>query len=185
MRVRVILVSLGLIISSAAIWSAEQSAAGPRPVRSGMIEGGTGLELAGGQPWENPAAERSGCQYAVDCLTWLQSGCNPALAGRDPALTASIVDVRKLADGRTRRSFQTVAPAIPPWGLWPGAVIQLWRQNCTEIHGAKRHTIGSDSKCDWHPYPSLQCEAFRIPTGTRWMTVSGYATTVHLSWTLT
>lgn len=60
MRVRVMLVSLGLIVGSAPIWSAESSAAGPKPVRSGTIAGGIGLELAGGQPWGNPATERSG-----------------------------------------------------------------------------------------------------------------------------
>jgi hypothetical protein len=184
MRVRVMLVSLGLIVGSAAIWSAEPSAAGPKPVRSGTIVGGTGLELAGGQPWENPALERSGCEYALDCLEWLHSGCNPALAGHDPVLTASIVDVGDLADGRTRRSLHTAAPKIPPWGLWPGAVVQLWRHNCTEIQSAKRHTIGSDSSCEWDPYPSVRCRAFRIPTDAKWMTLSGYGTTVQLTWTL-
>lgn len=182
MRVRVMLVSLGLIVGAAAIGSAQPSAAEPKSMRSGTIEGGTGLEMAGGQPWENPAFERSGCEYAVDCQAWLQSGCNPALAGHDPALTTSIVDVRNLADGRTRRSFSTASSMSPGW---PGAVIQLWRQNCTEIKDAKWHTIGSDSRCEFHPYPALRCEEFRIPKGAKWMTVSGYVTTVHLSWTLT
>jgi hypothetical protein len=178
------LVSLGLIVGSAAIWTAEPSVAGPKPVRSGTIEGGAGLEMAGGQPWENAALERSGCEYAVDCQTWLSSGCTPALVGLDPVLTTSIVDVGDLADGRTPRVLHTAAPKVPPWGLWPGAVIQLWRQNCTEIHDAKWHTIGSDSRCEWDPYPSVRCKAFRIPTAAKWMTLSGYATTVRLSWTL-
>lgn len=170
---------LALILAPAQI-----AVAGNRdPLRSGTIGGGTGLELAGGQPWENPAAERSGCQYALDCLAWLQSDCEPALAGHDPALTASIVDVGKLADGRTRRSFHMVAPRIPPWGLYPGAVVQFWRQNCTEIRFAKRHTIGSNSMCDWQDGVA-RCKPFRIPTGARWMTVSGYATTARLSWSL-
>ena len=154
------------------------------PLRSGMIEGGTGVITGGGEPWENPAIQRSGCEYALDCRTWLHSGCNPALAGHDPVATASIVDVGDLADGRTRRTFQTVAPKIPPWGLYPGAAIQLWRQNCTEIRKAKWHTLGSELRCDWNPYPSIRCKGFRIPTGAKWMTVSGYATTVHMSWSL-
>lgn len=179
MRIRVMLVSLGLIVSSAAIWSAESSAAGPKPLRSGTILGGTGLELSGG-PWANPALKLFGCQYSLDCLAWLQSGCNPALAGRDPMLTASIVNVGNLADGRTRRSMHMVAPRIPPWGLWPGAVIQFWRQNCTQIRQANQPTIGYYTRCDG----VARCTAFRIPTGARWMTVSGDATTVRLSWTL-
>ena len=177
---------------------AQITAAAPdqKPLRSGTIEGGVGLQTTS----EDPALERSGCQYALDCLAWLQSGCDPALAGQDPVLTASIVDVGDLADGRTRRSFHMVAPlgepAHPPWGLYPGTVVQLWRQNCTEIHHAKRHTIGSTARCEWQekvgaleqpPYGVgvARCKAFRIPTAARWMTVSGYATTVHLSWTLT
>ena len=183
MRVRAVLVGVSLILGSVALGNAEPSAAGPQPVRSGTILGGTGVELGGGQPWENPAAERSGCEYAVDCLAWLHSGCNPALAGHDPVLTASIVDVSDLADGRTRRSLRMTAPKIPPWGLWPGVVIQLWRQNCTEIHEAKRHTIGSDARCVWGGSESVYCE-FRIPTAATWMTLSGYITTARLSWEL-
>lgn len=176
-RTLVMLVSIGLLIAS---WGTVE--AGPKPVRSGTIVGGIGLELAGGQPWEQPAAERSGCEYAPDCLAWLQSGCNPALAGQNPALTASIVDVGDLAGRRTQRSLRMAAPSIPPSGLWPGAVIQLWRQDCTEIPGTKQHSIGSDSKCEWQE--AVQCSV-RIPTGARWMTVSGYATTAQLTWTLT
>lgn len=179
-RVVVLLVSIGLLVASLG-----SVAAAPEPLRSGTIEGGNGVVTGGGPPWENPAIQRSGCEYAAECLAWLDSGCNPALAGHDPALTASIVDVGDLADGRTRRTFHTVAPHVPPWGLYPGAVIQLWRQDCTEIPDAKRHTIGSSSRCDWNPYPSVRCEPFPIPTGTKWMTVSGYATTVHMSWSLT
>ena len=178
-RTVVMLLSIGLLVAS--LGAAE---AGPKPLRSGTILGGSGLELAG-QPWENPATERSGCQYALDCLAWLQSGCDPALAGHDPVVTASIVDVGALADGRTTRSLSITAPSVPPWGLWPGAVIQLWRSNCTEVKGAAWHSIGSDARCDWDPYPTAaRCEAFRIPVGTKWMTVSGYVTTVRLSWTL-
>jgi hypothetical protein len=154
---------------------AQITAAAPdqKPLRSGTIEGGTGVHTGqdpSGPPSEN--VDRSGCQYALDCLAWVQSGCDPALAGHDPALTASIVDVGDLADGRTRRSWHMVGPpSIGPFkGVYPGAVIQLWRQNCTEIHHAKRHANSTP---------------FRIPTRARWMTVSGDATTVHLSWTLT
>jgi hypothetical protein len=178
MRVRVMLVSLGLLAGSAAIWVAPPSAAGAKPLRAGTIEGGIGVIFAG----EQPAGERSGCKYAAECLAWVRSGCNPALAGHDPVLTASIVEIGDLADGRTRRTFSTSVPPIP---LYPGAVIQFWRGNCTEIPAAKRHTIGSTSTCAWAPYPNLRCPGLVIPRGATWMTVSGYWTTAHLEWTLT
>ena len=173
-------------LATAIVLPSAARAESTEPVRSGTILSGAGVELGGGQPWENPATERSGCEYAAECVAWLQSGCNPALAGVDPVLTASIVDVRDLADGRTSRSLDMVAPYIPPWGLYPGAVVQFWQKDCTEIDDTKRHSIGSDSTCE-HPRGVTRggrCR-FHIPTGARWMTVSGYATTVHLSWTLT
>ena len=185
MRVRVMLAGLGLILGSAGVWSAEPSSAGSKVLRSGTIEGGTGVRTSGGQPFENPAVQRSGCEYSADCLAWLVSFCQPALAGVDPAVTASIVDVGALADGRTRRTLQTTAPTIPPWGLWPAAVIQFWGAGCTEIPGAKQHMYGSSSRCEWYPHPHMRCTALQIPTGAKWMTLSGYATTVHMSWTLT
>src|SRR5688500_3266235 len=130
MRIRVMLLSL-LIVGSA-LSSAEASAAGPKPLRSGTIEGGTGVIFAGGQP----AGERWGCEYAAECRAWLESSCNPALTGREPALTASIVDVGALADGRTDRSFRWTAPYL----VHPGAVIQFWGRSCTEVLGMERHT---------------------------------------------
>ena len=171
MRARVVLVGLGLIIGSVATAAAPPSAAGPKPLRSGTIVGGTGVIVAGDQP----AGERWGCEYTADCQAWLQSGCQPALAGREPALTASIVDVGALADGRTRRSFAWHAPS---W-VHPGAVIEFWRKDCTEIANVERHTH--------NPYLNRcgTCEPLRIPRGAKWMTVSGNWTTVQLSWTLT
>src|SRR5688500_13131207 len=64
------------------------------PLRSGRIVGGP--DTTGSAP----------CGLAPDCVAWLQSGCNPALAGRDPALHTSIVDVSDLADGTTRRVLE-------------------------------------------------------------------------------
>lgn len=154
------------------------------PLRSGTIAGGAGLELSGGDPWEQSALERSGCEYAVDCLAWAQSGCDPALAAREPAITASIVDVDNLADGTTRRSLEMTAPYIPPWGVFPGVVIQFWRDDCTEIAGLKMHSLGSDSPCDGHTGQGFGRCRFHIPAEARWMTLSGYATTLGLSWTL-
>lgn len=160
-----------LAITAMTLFASPSTAAAPTPARSGTIAGGTGVIFAG----EQPAGERWGCEYAAECQTWLQSSCNPALAGHDPVLTASIVDVGALADGLTGRSFQ--------WGgggkVHPGAVIQFWGPNCTEIPNTERHTH--------NPYTNRcgTCEPFPIPSGARWMTVSGNWTTVHLTWTLT
>ena len=154
-------------------------------LRSGTILGGAGVELAGGDPWEQRAAERSGCTYALDCLAWLRSGCSPALAGHDPVLTASIVDVSDLADGTTPRLLEMRAPSIPPWGLYPGVVIQFWRGDCTTIPGSKLHSIGEDAtSCDGYVGGGFGSCTFPIPAEAEWMTLSGYATMVGLSWTL-
>lgn len=170
MRVRVMLVSLGLLLGSAATGSAQPSAAGAKTLRSGTIQGGTGVIFAG----EQPAGERWGCEYSGDCRAWLQSSCNPALAGHDPSLTASIVAVGALADGRTRRSFQWRGGGK----VHPGAVIQFWQKDCTEAPNSLRHTH--------NPYSNScgTCEPFRIPRGATWMTVSANWTTVQLTWTL-
>lgn len=178
MRIRLILVSLSLLAGSGAIWNAEPSAAGPKPLRSGTILTG------GGWPWLNPALQRSGCEYSPDCLAWLASDCNPALVGHEPMVTASVVDVGALANGRTLRTLAMTAPKIPPWGLWPGAALQFWRESCTEIGNSKLQTGGSELSCDWSEGPG-RCKPFRIPSGTKWMTVTGQATTARLSWTLT
>lgn len=179
MRVHVVVLTFALVVGSAAMTSATPPAT-QRPLRAGTILSGTSLEMGGGQPWEDPMLERSGCEYAADCAAWLLSGCNAALAGIEPAVTASIVRVGDLAGGRTRRTVHLSAPSIPPWGLWPGVVIQLWRSDCTEL--VKLHSIGSDSICDWDAGPT-RCE-LRIPSDAAWMSLSGYATTAQLSWTL-
>ncbi|HUR49310.1 MAG TPA: hypothetical protein VMY88_07285 [Acidimicrobiales bacterium] len=160
-----------LAIAALSMFASPSTATAPKPAPSGTIEGGTGVIFAG----EQPAGERWGCEYAAECRAWLKSKCKPALAGRDPALTASIVDVGALADGHTRRSFRWRAGAK----VHPGALIQFWRQNCTEIPDTERHTH--------NPYINRcgTCEPFPIPNGARWMTVSGNWTTVHFTWSLT
>jgi hypothetical protein len=159
-----------LAVAAMTMFASPSTAAARKAVRFGTIVGGTGVIFAG----EQPAGERWGCEYAAECRTWLQSSCNPALAGHNPVLTASIVDVGALADGRTPRSFRWRAPSL----VHPGAVIQFWRQNCTEIPGTERHTH--------NPYKNRcgTCAPFAIPRGATWMTVSGNWTTTHLTWTL-
>ena len=174
-RIVVLLVSIGLLVASLGSVAAE-----PEPLRSGTIEGGTGVNTVG----EPPGGNRWGCQYAVDCQAWLHSGCDPALAGHDPALAASIVDVGALADGRTRRSLSWQAPAK----VHPGVMLQFWRQDCTASSNAGWHSVDPDSStCESRPgWPdaNARCKPLLIPRGTKWMTVSAYWTTAHLTWTL-
>lgn len=120
----------------------------------------------------------------ADCLAWVHSGCNPALVRHDPALTAAIVEVSGLADGRTPRTLHMTAPTLPPWGVYPGVAIQFWRQGCTEIPDTKLHSLGSSSTCGGHVGGGYGSCTFPIPAGTTWMTLSAYATTAHLSWSL-
>lgn len=160
-----------LAVDAMTMFTPPPPAAAKKAVRFGSIVGGTGVTVAG----EQPAGERWGCEYAAECRAWRQSSCNPALAGHDPALTASIVHVGAHADGRTPWSFRWRAPSL----VHPGAVIQFWRQDCTEIPDTERHTQNPyKNKCG-------TCESFAIPRGATWMTVSGTWATAHLTWTLT
>lgn len=181
MRLRLMLVSLSLLAGSAAVGTAAPSAAGPKPLRSGTIAVGTGVNTLG----EPPGGNRWGCEYAVDCRAWLDSGCNPALAGRDPVLSASIVDVATLADGRTSRSFSWETPA----NVHAGVMLQFWQQGCTASANTEWHSVNSrTSRCEsrpgW-PDPNAQCKPLVIPRGAKWMTVSAYWTTAHLTWNVT
>ena len=135
-----------------------------QPVRSGTILSGDTAFLE---------SEVGACQMATDCRAWLESGCDPALANRNPALMASIVDVGDLADGRTPRVFEyTVAK---PAGLrWGGNVIQFWRQDCTQIRGRL-----------WHPWEQRRYGDTFIPVSAEWMTVSSTPDNAHIVWTLT
>lgn len=181
MRLRLMLVSLSLLAGSAAVGTAAPSAAGPKPLRSGTIAVGTGVNTVS----EPPGGNRWGCEYAVNCRAWLEGGCNPALARRDPVLSASIVDVGALADGRTSRSSSWKAPA----NVHAGVMLQFWRQGCaasakSEWHSVNPSTHRCESRPGW-PDPKARCRPLGIPRGAEWMTVSAYWTTAHPTWSLT
>jgi hypothetical protein len=147
------------------------SDATPAPLRSGTIVSGVFVTGPFGD-----------CDSMPDCRAWLESGCNPALTGHDPAWLSSIEDVADLADGRTRRIFEWRAG--DPVGLqWGGIVVQFWRQDCTQITSGHwrswEHSYGPG--CCW----SLDRKALRVPTAARWMTVSGSTDNLHVVWTLT
>ena len=142
----------------------------------------SGTVLTGSVLWPEEAA----CEKALDCRAWLQSSCNPALAGHDLALMASIEDVSALADAGAVAVFR-YASKIPdglPWVVpqWNGAVIQFWDGACAEIPGSG----WSATLCYQVDGRDCASPTLRIPVSARWMTVAGtYAGNPPTVWTLT
>jgi hypothetical protein len=176
---------------------ARSSPAVGAPLRSGTIVGGP--DTMGSAP----------CGLVPECAAWLQSGCNPALAGRDPALHSSIVDVTELADGTTRRVFEYTKAV-----LWSGVFLQFWDDSCSQLGdclGVDTNVPGDDpawagldaplgcrgaemresALYDSSTWKSGGGEALapsrfttlEIPEGARWMTVGGSAA-VNVRWAL-
>jgi hypothetical protein len=136
-------------------------------VRSGTIVVASLSGLGGGYP--------RGCELTADCLAWLASRCDPALAGRDPALETSIEDVADLAPAGALFEHEPARAY---------ATVQFWQQDCTEIGSRTQIESGK--------------ALLIIPSSARWMTVTGYtfnpwatwpplpnATGLTLDWTLT
>lgn len=138
-----------------------------KPVRSGRLVSGSGWLLD---------ASLGGCQMAPDCALWLQNDCDPTFAGREPGVTASIVDVGGLAGTERRFEFGAGKPWTPVWG---GAHVQFWNEDCTELRTMRWRSTDCGGN-DGHCYDT----SFRIPTSARWMTVTGYQDNVGLAWTL-
>src|SRR5688572_5924417 len=91
------LIAAAVAVLAMTTTAAPSSAARQEPLRSGTITGwgATWVAMFNG--------EARDCQWSEwrtggdpECLAWLKSGCNPALAGREPAVTASIEDVGEL-----------------------------------------------------------------------------------------
>lgn len=99
-----------------------------------------------------------GCEMAVDCRAWLDNDCDPDLAGRDPALSASIEDVSRLA----ARSPIWILEHPP--GSAAHADVQFWRKDCTEISKARR----GSRRCH------VCSVRLMMPASAKWMTVTGY-----------
>ena len=168
--VQVFLVAAVLAALATPVWSPGAVRA-EEPVRSGMIVSGTGSSPA--NFW---VRGMEGCVGAPTCSAWLQSGCEPALAGPDPALHASIVDVAELAG--TERDFDVRGGLGINWGQ---VIVQFW-------------TDGSEN-----PMAALYCEELfaaesrwdcahgcmvRIPAGAKFMTVSSGPDNTNIHWTL-
>lgn len=154
----------------------------PKPVRSGTIAGwgATWVAMFNG--------EARDCQWSEwiaganpECAAFLESGCNPALAGRNRAVTASIEDVAKIADGTTPRVFKWSAISYPGWGIGGGVVVQLWTKDCKEIRASLWRSAEWYGPGSWSNRPST---TLRIPSAAKWMTVTTNDT-ARLEWTLT
>jgi len=144
--------------------------AGDRPLRSGRIISGV---LTTSPSWS--------CRMVPDCAAWLASGCDPTLAGRDPAWLASIVPIGTLADGATARQL-AYGPAESvggvPLGVVPGGVtVEFWLGDCSPIGRWTRI---------WPPSGGLRWGAGSVvvPRGAAWMTVTANDK-VNLAWRLT
>ncbi len=118
--------------------SAPAARAGWGAWRNGAVRSGTVVNPAN---YTGP----SNCSVAPDCVAWLASGCDPLLAGRDPAAFTSIVDVRNLAG--SERSIR----AMGAFGTWlAGAYYEFWSSACRRVgyvlvDGGARLTIPSDA----------------------------------------
>lgn len=142
----------------------------PKPVRSGTIVSGDGWLL------DN---QLGGCQMAPDCVSWLESGCDPSLTGRDPAVMASIVDVANLAHDHPM--IFRFGPHDAGGLVLGGAVVQLWDRDCNEILSSRWRSTDCDGDASGRDCTEGR---FLIPASATWMTVTGYQDNVNMVWTL-
>jgi hypothetical protein len=117
-----------------------------------------------------------GCMAAPECVAWRLSGCSPSLAGRNPGIHASIVDVADLADGTTVRGFGFASDGpVLDWG-W--VTVEFGSADCLPI-GARRRL--DSSRC-W----AAGCSrGVVIPENARWMTITSRQDNINIVWTLT
>lgn len=173
--------SAAIAVAAITVLGTRPSSAQQEPARSGTIAGwgATWVAMSNGEAKDCEWTDWNG-PGNPECLVWLRSGCNPALAGRNPAVTASIEDIAELADGTTPRDFDWRATSYPGWGMGGGVVVQLWREDCTEITDSKWHSA------DWHgpgQVTSRRSTTFAVPRDAAWMTVTTNDT-ANLSWRL-
>jgi hypothetical protein len=132
-----------------------------RPIRSGAVSGGpitTGPDAS--------------CEFAADCRAWLESGCKPALAGLNPAVHTSIVNVAGLAGRRTERQFLVrpgTVSGVPAGVVIGGFRIQFWSSRCGEV---LPYPEIRDCCTNYYPSWVRNQSRFRVPAHARWMTAT-------------
>ncbi len=173
--VRLFLVA-GILSALAAPVALPSAARAGEPLRSGTILSGQGETPA--NPW---VRGMEGCVGVPTCSAWLQSGCAPALAGVDPALQASIVDVADLADGVTVRRIEVQDDA----GLNGGPrMVQFWRGNGSfGLDGQGCKELLAHRLDRWDGWTGRH-STFRIPAAAEFMTISSSTDTTNTTWTL-
>lgn len=129
-----------------------------------------------------PAAD---CVVEPDCAPWLLSGCRPELATRTRVTWLSaVVDVRRLADGTTPRTF-TLRRGSNGFILG-GAHFEFWTRDCHRVFAwhsfwdcARTPNPSWRYDCETHDDPNAMTlnrqwvrTHFPIPTNVKWMTVS-------------
>lgn len=146
------------------------------PLRSGRIV--TGVAPSG--QWDVDYDDHlDGCMAAPECVAWRTSGCSPSLAGRDPAVDVSIVDVADLADGETQRRFDLDPNHA---GLaWGWVVVEFASADCMPItHRSRIPKVCGDAECP----PDVDRYTVVIPQGARWMAISSRHDNINVAWTL-
>jgi hypothetical protein len=114
------------------------------------------------------------CELVADCLAWVASGCDPALATLEPAWQTSIDDVNDLA-GSDGRVFSYAADS-PAGFVGGGVVVQFWTRQCVELRYARWRA--------YVPYHTFRrTGVLSIPDSAVWMTVTG-SENVNIAWRL-
>jgi hypothetical protein len=143
------------MLAGACIISTNTAAGATRsPARSGTI-------LGYYYPFAAIAPGPSGCEATAECAAWLASGCNPRLAGHNPGIHASIVNVRRLASWTNvwRLRLHHRFPDL----VFGGVTVQLWGRHCQS-----RGAVGGG-------YVNQRIRYRRdmiISPGTVWMTIT-------------
>jgi hypothetical protein len=143
----------------------DESRSEAEPLRRGTILGGWFPFAVFLAPGGTPE-----CEWNAECIAWLAARCNAALAGRDPGVHSSIVDVRDLAGSRKKRTLSVYPKA--PGIVWGGLGVEFWSRDCREIE--------PDT---WIPVGFTSTARFKIPRAAVWMTVATVDDT-SLSWAL-
>jgi hypothetical protein len=156
----------------------------PAPLRSGRILSGV---LTTSPAWH--------CGLEPDCVPWLASGCDPALASPRVSWLSAIVDVADLADGTTPRTF--TIKRTRAGRIIGGASFQFWTRDCEEVHWLAWHTFW-ECRYGQTPY-GFPCESkrspdavlgldwiratFPLPPEVAWMTISANDN-LNIAWTV-